>query len=1694
MPETGGGAELQHFPAGSLVWAADSEGNWSQAKVVDQQEAALTITSGSRERTMDMKQEQVHMQNPKVVADMTALHHINEPGILHNLRVRSDLRNQRPYTYMGTILICVNPLRTVPDPPMSEFLDVSLDPEKPHPYAIAELAYHQMKLGSGGCTNQSIVVSGESGAGKTETSKIIIKYLAHRTKGGVGGLDQRVIESSPILESFGNAKTLRNANSSRFGKFLKLQFTKDTAALAGGYMETYLLEKSRVLSQARGERNFHILYELVAGADPALKRQLGLGSAQDYHILSQGGCIALDGVDDAAQFRDVVHAFGTVGLDAATQGQVWRLLAAVLHVACLAFDVEETAEGEVAAVPKEAQKAAGAEVAAVPKAAQQLIAELLGVSARDVSDLLTTRTMTTRGETFVKRSDPAGAAYARDAVAKALYESVFQWVVRTVSDSLGRGGGGKPQAGVEVGAASALPFIGVLDIFGFENFPRNELEQLLINFTNESLQDIFNKQVFVNEISLYKQEGIEVAVSPCPDNSACIRLLSAKPFGIISLLDTVCREPDPSDKRFCAALHARHARDAHFPAVHKKDANDSFMVRHYAGRVRYTVEGWMARNNDRVPEAFQLQLGCMHACATYTVGRNNDRAPEAFQRVLAAREAAEAVAADVLGASSMLAAREAAEAVAAVAASAAPALSASGRARGAAMRSSRSGLGLSTMALAKPTVAQGFMDSMAELARVLELTTCSFVRCIKPNADMAEGQFDRRYVLEQLQCLGILQTCEVLRVGLPTRVSYAELKDVLRGRVLKVGLPTRVSYAELKDVLRGHVGEAERLFAGEPEQVLISAVLWAFDVPSAAFRLGRTRVFFRAGQISALEGILKNGSAERGDWIVQRLKKALEDRKVAKAHAAEAQGLLAEAAAAVAGVTTGSSAQARGQDAGPSSALATLREYNGVLRRARGGVKVDQIQALLKASREAGLGTHAPQAAAALNEAASDATAKAQASKYVPPPLNEAASGATAKAQASKGAADALDSALAAAGVDSSERLAQRLGATLAMVAALRAELSGAAAAAADAANKCQAQECLALEAQRSAAKARDLAARIQEGCAQARAGSAAADSAAEQLRAALAGAGAAAAVCAERADAAAAAWARVRDVAAATNTQEREAAAAAAAAAEAAAAEKAAARKAARQREAAAAAAAGAAAATAVAVGAAGSSGSGAAAAGSSSSRGAAPMASVNPRGSAARKVAAAAASARVGAEKLTAADSDTSDTEDTLDESGNPEIVRPSISKQKSTLRAVLEEAERLAREESTTTLLAPLEKAPRPGMHMRAQSFGFSGSTSTTRTTNQFRSMTRMGQQPGYHSNNTSASSTPRPIDYTEVRRASQVAARQRESYKTKFVAALRADKVEGSLKKKTKVLDRWKARWFVLENTALEYYDKKALLGSDKKKTLPITSTSVTSATNLKDCFCVKTGDELWFLLAKDDAEKDKWMTAVNALIYALYVQRIAKWMTAISALVYALYVQSYRPPQDNYWEAEGATNMHGFFRAIEASTPQWVRAFPELDAPRTGDGVVPGEVVEVEQAIEKRSGAVFLRLADERGWVLLRSPHDMFPRLADERGWVLLRSPHGGCVLLRSPHRSTALFEQLRGDATVDNKLYGFLDPKMQPVPIYAGPGLKSKPTGDSLTPGCKVQAAMRFLPYDLSGMMFIKLADGRGWVPVRRNL
>lgn len=453
----------------------------------------------------------------------------------------------------------------------------------PHLYAIAEESRQSLLRDR---RNQTIIVSGESGAGKTMSAKYIMRYLAEVCvvdgEDGPGGtarekdihaLEQRVLATNPILEAFGNAKTARNDNSSRFGKYVQIYF--DTrGAICGAQLRTYLLEKTRVVRQCSGERNFHILHQLVAASDPQLRQELGLDSQFTYVPPNE----SIEGCDDAEQFAATLAALKVAGFTKDEIDNLLRILAAILHLGNLDFVSDKEDFVQIRA-----------------NESLHCASRLLQVSPSSLEALLTKKLLRVGHESVETGNTHSAARSIRDAVAKYLYHRVFDHVVSRMNGSL------TPED-------QNTHFIGVLDIYGFERFERNSFEQFCINYANEKLQHTFNRHVFDLEQKLYEEEGIDWSFIEFYDNQPCIDLIEAK-CGILDLLDEECKFPRGSDASFVAKLFAQNAAGprAAFLVQEKMGENEGFGVKHFAYDVFYDCGGFLEKNRDSIPpEAISL--------------------------------------------------------------------------------------------------------------------------------------------------------------------------------------------------------------------------------------------------------------------------------------------------------------------------------------------------------------------------------------------------------------------------------------------------------------------------------------------------------------------------------------------------------------------------------------------------------------------------------------------------------------------------------------------------------------------------------------------------------------------------------------------------------------------------------------------------------------------------------------------------------------------------------------------------------------------------------------------------------------------------------------------------------------------------------------------------------------------------------
>uniref|UniRef100_A0A0D9XJC5 Myosin motor domain-containing protein n=1 Tax=Leersia perrieri TaxID=77586 RepID=A0A0D9XJC5_9ORYZ len=509
------------FRPGTAVWVEHPDHAWAEAVVASpaassSSPSSVTVTlAGGAKAVVDGRKVLPRDTEADLggVDDMTKLVYLHEPGVLCNLARRYGLNEI--YTYTGRILIAVNPFAKLPHlydmHMMDQYKGVQFGELSPHVFAITDASYRAMVTED---CSQSILVSGESGAGKTETTKLIMRYLTFvggRATGDIRSVEQQVLESNPLLEAFGNARTVRNDNSSRFGKFVEIQFDK-SGRISGAAVRTYLLERSRVVQISESERNYHCFYQLCASGQDADRYKLA--HPRNFNYLNQSHTYELQGVSDAEQYLKTRRAMDIVGISFSHQEAIFRTVAAILHLGNIEFSPGK--EFDSSAVKDEKSKFH-----------LQMAADLLMVDGSLLLSTLCYRTIKTPEGNIVKAVDSSAAAISRDALAKTVYAQLFDWLVDNINKSIGQDMESSAQ-------------IGVLDIYGFECFKYNSFEQLCINFANEKLQQHFNKHVFKMEQEEYKTEEINWSYIEFVDNQDILDLIEKKPIGIVSLLDEAC--------------------------------------------------------------------------------------------------------------------------------------------------------------------------------------------------------------------------------------------------------------------------------------------------------------------------------------------------------------------------------------------------------------------------------------------------------------------------------------------------------------------------------------------------------------------------------------------------------------------------------------------------------------------------------------------------------------------------------------------------------------------------------------------------------------------------------------------------------------------------------------------------------------------------------------------------------------------------------------------------------------------------------------------------------------------------------------------------------------------------------------------------------------------------------------------------
>ncbi|XP_037032331.1 myosin-IIIb-like isoform X7 [Bradysia coprophila] len=668
-------------------------------------QAEATTKHGKLKSDRKSKPQRMYMD------DLASLEILTEEAIGEQLQKRYE--SNQIYTYIGDILVAVNPfidLGLYNGQHQLRYAGKSRSENPPHIFAVADAAHqalvHQKQ-------NQAIVISGESGSGKTESANLLLKQLVYLGKALNQSLENRILQVNPIMEAFGNARTGINSNSSRFGKYLDLTMTK-SGKVTGARISVYLLEQSRVVQQAESEGNFHIFYYLYDGLD--VEGRLGqfhLDPAYRVNHRYLSNATDSNSESNYEKWKQLKTSFRVLGFKEEEINTVIRVLAAILNLGDLEF-------GEVISNDNTDNKARVVDVAPLHR-----VARLLGVEAMELLEALTSNSVVTRGETITRNNTKTEAIAARDAMAKGLYGRLFDWMVNQINLLLVFN---RPNNNEQLS-------VGLLDIFGFENFPRNSFEQICINIANEQIQYYFNQHIFTWEQQEYLTEGIPVDLVEFADNRPVLDMLLSRPLGLLALLDEESRFPRATDKSFIEKCH-NNIKSKYY--IRPKSDAICFAIHHFAGRVVYHADGFLEKNRNFLPsEVIQLvrqsqfdMIRFMFQCPITKTGNLYSALP------------------DTAGSRQNLLKVDTKE-----------------------RYNSR---GLASQSRAQQTVATYFRYSLMDLLQKMVAGSPQFVRCIKPNDTKASKTFESSKVIKQLRYTGVLETIRIRQHGFSHRYIFAD--------------------------------------------------------------------------------------------------------------------------------------------------------------------------------------------------------------------------------------------------------------------------------------------------------------------------------------------------------------------------------------------------------------------------------------------------------------------------------------------------------------------------------------------------------------------------------------------------------------------------------------------------------------------------------------------------------------------------------------------------------------------------------------------------------------------------------------------------------------------------------------------------------------------------------------------------------
>ncbi|XP_074231579.1 myosin-9 isoform X2 [Camelus bactrianus] len=747
------------WAAKKLVWVPSDKSGFEPASLKEEvgEEAIVELVENGKK--VKVNKDDIQKMNPpkfSKVEDMAELTCLNEASVLHNLKER--YYSGLIYTYSGLFCVVINPYKNLPiysEEIVEMYKGKKRHEMPPHIYAITDTAYRSMMQDR---EDQSILCTGESGAGKTENTKKVIQYLAHvasshKSKKDQGELERQLLQANPILEAFGNAKTVKNDNSSRFGKFIRINFDVN-GYIVGANIETYLLEKSRAIRQAKEERTFHIFYYLLSGAGEHLKTDLLLEPYNKYRFLSNGH-VTIPGQQDKDMFQETMEAMRIMGIPDEEQMGLLRVISGVLQLGNIVFKKERNTDQ--ASMPD--------------NTAAQKVSHLLGINVTDFTrGILTPRIKV--GRDYVQKAQTKEQAdFAIEALAKATYERMFRWLVLRINKALDKT------------KRQGASFIGILDIAGFEIFDLNSFEQLCINYTNEKLQQLFNHTMFILEQEEYQREGIEWNfIDFGLDLQPCIDLIEkpAGPPGILALLDEECWFPKATDKSFVEKVMQEQGTHPKFQKPKQLKDKADFCIIHYAGKVDYKADEWLMKNMDPLNDNIATLLHQSSDKFVSELWKDVDR---------------------IIGLDQVAGMSE-------------TAMPGAFKTRKGMFR----------------TVGQLYKEQLAKLMATLRNTNPNFVRCIIPNHEKKAGKLDPHLVLDQLRCNGVLEGIRICRQGFPNRVVFQEFRQ-------------RYEILTPNSIPKGFMD-------GKQACVLM---IKALELDSNLYRIGQSKVFFRAGVLAHLE-------------------------------------------------------------------------------------------------------------------------------------------------------------------------------------------------------------------------------------------------------------------------------------------------------------------------------------------------------------------------------------------------------------------------------------------------------------------------------------------------------------------------------------------------------------------------------------------------------------------------------------------------------------------------------------------------------------------------------------------------------------------------------------------------------------------------------------------------------------------------